>query len=98
MSESAIGGPWDTNTYGGFCPVHHQPYPCRVCTSAPSLTAPAASSVTTRMVPTPCAVCDRKGFRPDPSDDSEDAEWIKCDACDGKGWSNVIETTTTRLT
>lgn len=57
----------------------------------------AAVSVTTRQVPVRCGVC-RGGYVRDPADiANDDAEWVRCDACDGKGWLMVTETTTTRI-
>ncbi len=80
--------------------THHEPPPCSLCPElAGGMPKPPPTRtviVTTRQVPIPCAVCERVGSRPDPCDDGEDAAFIECDACDGKGWLMVTETTTTR--
>lgn len=57
---------------------------------------PSPTVVTTRQVPISCEVCKGRGHRPEDPDD-DDAEWIRCQPCDGKGWLMVTETTTTRV-
>ena len=100
MNEQSTAVP---GTWGGFCPVHQRAYPCPVCTSAPAYvptpsTAPSPFIVTTRQVPVPCAVCDKRGWRPTPfEEDNPEDEGQQCDACAGKGWLMVTETTTTRV-
>lgn len=95
-----------SSTVGGYCPTHMMPYPCHACLPgvypmpyqppAPPAYVPP-TTVTSRTVPVPCAVCDRKGYRPELGvPDDPDAEWLQCDACDGKGWLMVTETITTR--
>lgn len=74
------------------------PYLIRTGDGSPANGAPRFTErVTTRQVPIPCAVCQGRGCVKDPSDfDNEDAEWIRCKPCDGKGWLMVTETITER--
>lgn len=53
------------------------------------------TSTTSRSVPVPCEVCKQRGYRPEDPEDV-DSEWKQCDACHGKGWSNVTETIVTK--